>query len=247
MQAPPSTDAASAAPGGVDDLLGGLDHLSVGPAPSSSTAAAGPQDDVFSLSALDSVPVPAAGAAALAGLPKLVDGAAAQGCDIHGRLRRSGTGEFEYCFGFLNNTAVPLTGFHIQVRQAQRHTRMHTHTPRNMVCPQKQTGPIGLGVAAAALVTRRCPFLSAPGFYYVGSRDESLAMQPICCNCAIPVVCGAAVWPEHEGRPRLRQRGQTRTIARACLCLVGGIISPPQCGCPSLKRRGSGCSLRRMI
>lgn len=115
MQAPPSTDAASAAPG-VDDLLGGLDDLSVRPAPSSGTTAAGPQDDVFSLSALDSVPVPAAGAAALAGLPKLVGGTAAQGCDIHGRLSRTGTGEYEYCFGLLNNTAVPLTGFHIQVR-----------------------------------------------------------------------------------------------------------------------------------
>lgn len=118
MQAAPSTDAAGAAGGGgIGDLLGGLDDLSVGPQPSSSTTAGGPpaSEDAFSLSALDSLPVPAAGAAALAGLPKLANAAAAHGCDVHGRLRRGGGGEYEFCFGLLNTTSAPLTGFHIQV------------------------------------------------------------------------------------------------------------------------------------
>ena len=131
VQVPPSTDGApTAQAGGVDDLLGGLDDLSVSAAPPPAPSSAAPSD-IFSLSALDSVPVPAAGAAALAGLPKLVAAEQAQGCDVHGRLSRSSTvpGQYEYCFGLRNTTAAPMTGFHVQVLP-RRPGRRCTALPR---------------------------------------------------------------------------------------------------------------------
>ena len=107
------TGAASAAPaanGGMDDLLGGLDDLSVAP----QQAPAPPVDDMFGLGGLGATSAPASSPPGPSTLQLLLDASAAHGCVVRGKLVKDGMGQHKYVFGLQNCSQAGMTGFHVQ-------------------------------------------------------------------------------------------------------------------------------------
>jgi hypothetical protein len=89
----------------VDDLLGGLDDLSMAPAPQAPHT-----DEIVGLGAA-SVPVAPIGASTL---PLLLDASAAYGCMVRGKLIKDGMGQHKYCFSLQNCSHAGMSGFHVQ-------------------------------------------------------------------------------------------------------------------------------------
>ncbi|KAF8068431.1 BETAC-AD [Scenedesmus sp. PABB004] len=153
----PAPAAGAATPGGLDDLLGGLDiapaAAAAAPAaaaaaapPAAAAAAAADPFDMFGAPPAPAAAAPPAPGALPAGLPLLLGGEKGKGLSVAGQLRRAGGGGLVYDLAISNGSAGPVGGFMLQVN-----SNSFGVAPADQVVAVGPLAPGGVGRAAVPL------------------------------------------------------------------------------------------------